>query len=191
MNIHDRNAVAVFTLDDKQIGFLPSDARDSSSILRGEPLEAKIYKLTGGTNWFSRTILGKKYIGVVLKLAKYEPNWERFNKLREAAQKVDDQIIDAEQTEKKGDIEQAIAKYRTIVNGIYELTEQDKYTSAHRYKPAPINRLSLCLEKQKEYAEALDYIRNYANTFDPVQPNKSEKESIEKRRVRLEKKLKK
>ncbi len=60
MNKHDRNAVVVLTTGGKQIGFLPSDARDSSSILRGEPITATIHKLTGGTNWFARTILGKK-----------------------------------------------------------------------------------------------------------------------------------
>jgi len=189
MNIHDRHAVAVFSVDNKQIGFLPSDARDSSSILRGEPLEAKIYKLTGGTNWFSRTILRKKYIGVVIKLTKSALNLERFDKLRKIAQAIDEQIIDAEQIEKSGDVEQAIKKYKAIINSIYNLTEKDRYTSAHRYKPAPINRLSLCLEKQRKHEEALDYIKQYTNTFDPIQPTNTEKNSIEKRRKRLEKKL--
>ncbi len=189
MNEYDRNAVAVITLDGKQIGFLPSDARDSSSILRGEPIIAKIHKLTGGTNWFARTILGKKHIGVVLKLSKSEQDWSRFNKLRAIAEKFDDLITSAEQTEKRGEIDQAILEYKAIVEEIYKLTEQDKYASAHRYKPAPVNRLSMCLEKQKKYAEALELFERYENTFDPVRPSKTEMESIEKRKVRLIKKL--
>lgn len=190
MNKHDRNAVAVLTAAGKQIGFLPSDARDSSSILRGEPIKATIYKLTGGTNWFARSILGKKHIGVVLKLSKPEPDWSRFNKLREIAEQFDKRIEKAEQTEKNVNIEQAISDYKSITEEIYKLTEQDKYASAHRYKPSPINRLSMCLEKQKDYVGALDIIEWYEKSFDPVQPTKSEKEAIEKRKIRLVKKLK-
>ena len=190
MNKHDRNAVAVLTTGGNQIGFLPSDARDSSSILRGEPITATIHKLTGGTNWFARTILGKKHIGVVLKLSKPEPDWSRFNKLREIAEKFDDRITIAEQTEKSGDINQAISDYKEIIEEIYKLTVQDKYASAHRYKPAPINRLSMCLEKQKDYAAALNIIERFEKTYDPVQPTKSKKETIEKRKIRLVKKLK-
>ncbi len=67
--------------------------------------------------------------------------------------------------------------------------EQDKYASAHRYNPAPINRLSMCLEKQKKYEELLDVLERYENSFDPVQPTKSEKEAIEKRKARVIKKL--
>lgn len=190
MKKHDRNAVAVLTTAGKQIGFLPSDARDSSSILRGEPVTATIHKLTGGTNWFTRSILGKKHMGVVLKLSKQELDWSKFNKFREIAEKFDDRITRAEQVEKSGDINQAILDYKEIIREIYKLTEQDKYASAHRYKPAPNNRLSMCLEKQKDYAEALDVIDRYEKSFDPVQPTKSEKEAIEKRKIRLVKRLK-
>lgn len=189
MNKYDRNAVAVFTTTGIQIGFLPSDARDSSSLLRGEPIFATIQKLIGGNNWFARSILGKKYIGVVLKLSKPEPDWSRFNNLREIAEKFDKQIQKAEETEKSGDINQAISDYTTITKEIYRLTEQDKYASAHRYKPSPINRLSLCLEKKKNYAEALKIIEQYEKSFDPIQPTKSEREIIEKRKIRLMKKL--
>jgi len=189
MNQYDRNAVAVLTTAGKQIGFLPSDARDSISLLRGEPITATIHKLAGGTNWFARSILGKKHIGVVLKLSKPNPDWSRFNNLREIAEKFDKQIERAEQIEKSGNIEQAISDYKSITEEIYKLTEQDKYASAHRYKPSPINRLSMCLEKQKDYAEALDIIERYEKSFDPVQPAKSEKEAIDKRKIRLIKKL--
>jgi len=190
MNKHDRNAVAVLTANGKQIGFLPSDARNSTSILRGEPIRAIIHKLTGGTNWFARTILGKKHIGVVLKLTKPEPDWSRFNKLRKIAEKFDERIERAKQTEKSGNIDQTISDYKSIIEEIYKLTEQDKYLSAHRYKPAPINRLSMCLEKKKDYTQALAVIEQYEKSFDPVQPTKLEKEAIEKRKIRLIKKLK-
>lgn len=190
MNKHDRNAVAVLTTDRHQIGFLPSDARDACSILRGEPIKATIYKLTGGINWFARFVLRKKHIGVILKLSKAEPDWIRFDEYRKIAEKFDKRIEQAEQIEKNGNIEQAILEYKSIIQEIFKLTEQDKYVSAHRYKPSPINRLSLCLEKQKDYAKALDIIKQYEGLFDPVQPTKIEKEAIEKRKLRLIKKMK-
>ncbi len=190
MNKYDRSAVAVLTVAGEQIGLLPSDARDSSSILRGEPIEAKIHKLTGGTNWFARFILRKKYIGVVLKLSKPAPDWSRFNRLRKVAEKFDKRVEEAIQTERNGNIDQAISDYKSVIEEIYKLTEQDKYASAHRYKSSPINRLSICLEKKKDYVGALKVIERYENTFDPIQPTKTEKASIEKRKIRMIKKVK-
>lgn len=190
MNKYNGNTIAVFAEDKKQIGFLPPDARDSISILRGEPIVAHIHKLTGGTNWFARTILGKKYIGVVLKLTKSEIDWSRFNRLREVSQKFDDKIVSAHQTEKNGEIDQAVSEYKAIVEEIYKLTTEDRYASAHRYKPSPINHLSMCLEKQKKYLEALEIIERYENTFDPVFPTNTEAEVIKKRKMRLIERLK-
>ncbi|MCK5677888.1 MAG: hypothetical protein KAH72_05380 [Flavobacteriaceae bacterium] len=75
MHISDRWAVAIFTTSGKQIGYLPSDARDSSTLQKGEPIVATVKHLTGGVNWFSRFFLRKKYIGVVLLLKKENVDW--------------------------------------------------------------------------------------------------------------------
>lgn len=190
LNQHDRHAVGVFTENGKQIGFLPSDARDSSTILRGEPISAKVYRLTGSTNWFSRVLRGKKHIGVVLKIEKPEPDWSRFNALRSLAEKIDNKVTAAEALEKSGDITSAITAYEAVVDEIYKFTADDKYASAHRYRVAPINRLSLLLEKQKKYKESLSVIEKFLKTYDPVQPDKSERENIKKRRERLLKQIK-
>jgi tetratricopeptide (TPR) repeat protein len=189
LNQYDRYAVGVFTSEGKQIGFLPSDARDSSTVLRGEPISVRVHRLTGGINWFSRVLGGKKYIGVILKIEKPEPDWDRFNKLRDLAEKIDNKVNAAQAVEKSGDIDTAIAAYKALVDEIYKFTADDKYASAHRYQPAPINRLSLLLEKQKKYTEAITFIEKYLNTYDPVQPDKSERENILKRHERLLEKI--
>ena len=70
INPYDRWAVAVVTSEGGKIGYLPSDARDASTLLKGEPIQGNIAHLTGATNWFSRVFLRKKYIGVVLLIEK-------------------------------------------------------------------------------------------------------------------------
>ncbi|MDH3338665.1 MAG: hypothetical protein OER22_12515 [Gammaproteobacteria bacterium] len=157
MNKHDRWAVGVFTTG-QQIGFLPSDARDSMTLLRGEPIEATVARLIGGTNWFSRTIQGQKRIGVVLKVTKPFPEWSRTDRLNNLAKPFDDAVRAARALEKSGDLERAIDAYRNLVGDIADFTESNKFVSAHRYEASPVDRLSLLLEKTKRYEEALSLI---------------------------------
>jgi hypothetical protein len=189
MNEHDRWAVKVLVNNGEFLGYLPSDARDASAILKGEPISAAIHKLTGGTNWFSKTILGKKHIGVVLSISKSDPDWSRDSNLTKIAKPIDDLITQARNTEKSGDIDKAIQQYQEAVLKVEELTKTDKFASAYRRYPAPINRLSLLLEKRKEFKKALNVIQHFYSQFDPVQPDKSDISSIQKRQERLIKKL--
>ena len=186
MNKHDRWAVGVFTMDGQQIGFLPSDARDASALLRGEPIKAAVEKVVGGTNWFNRAIRGKKHIGVVLRLTKGEPDWSRYTKLTDQAKPFDDAVIATRKFEKSGDTAAAIEAYRKIINEIAEFTEKHKYASAHRREASPVDRLSLVLEKRKLYKEAFEVIDDWQNQFDPVQPTDSVKKTILKRGDRLQ-----
>lgn len=189
MNEHDRWAVGVFTKDVKQIGFLPSDARDASALLRGEPIKAVVEKLVGGTNWWSRTVQGKKHIGVVLRLTKGEPDWSRYTRLTEKAKPFDDAVKAARELEKLGDTDRALEAYREVVNDIAKLTETDNAASAHRREALPVDRLSLLLEKSKAYEEAIEVIDDWRGRFDPVQPTDSVRKSILKRRDRLQGKI--
>ncbi len=189
MHKYGRWTVEVFIPNGSQIGFLPADARDASTILRGEPILAKVHKVIGGTNWFSKVILGKKSIGVVLALSKEEPDWHRFSRIRDKIQPFDDMVKAARAIEKSGDIEKAIGLYKIAIEKIEELTQKDNYASAHRYQPAPINRLSLLLEKKKDYFSALAVIQKHYEVYDPVQPDKVDRTSIKKRYERLIKKL--
>lgn len=189
MNEFDRWAVAVFTRDGKQIGFLPSDARDASVLLKGEPFTAVVEKITGGTNFFNRTILGKKLLGVVLKATKGEPDWSRFNEKLDKAKPLDEAVKAAKALEKSGEVDGAVEAYRKVIDEIAELTDIDKYASAHRHEASPVDRLSLLLEKHKKYGEALDIIGEWQSRYDPVQPTESVKKTILKRRDRLRRKI--
>ena len=191
MHISDRWAVAVFTTSGKQIGYLPSDARDSSTLLKGEPIVATVKHLTGGVNWFSRFFLRKKYIGVVLLLKKENVDWQRYDKLSSIVKPIDEAIKKALEIEKAGMIQEAIDIYKTVINEIKTLNKNDRYASAHRNYVAPIDRLSLLLEKEKEYEEAKQVIEYFRNEYDPIRLNKAEQDRINKRYDRIVKKLEK
>ena len=191
MHTYDRWAVAVFTTGGQQIGYLPSDARDSSTLLKGEPIVATVKYLTGGVNWFSRFFLRKKYIGVVLLLKKENVDWQRYDKLLSIVKPIDEAIKKALEIEKAGMTQEAIDIYKTIIIDLEILNKHDKYASAHRNYVAPIDRLSLLLEKEKKYEEAKQVIEHFRNEYDPIRPNKAEQDRINKRYDRMLKKLEK
>lgn len=144
-----------------QIGFLPSDARDASALLKGEPMNATVYRVIGGTNWFQRRIMGKENVGVVLRLTKGEVDWDRYNRLVAMAQLLDQQIREAHVLEKSGDIEAAIVAYEQAISAVRRLTEEHPHASAHRNEPAPVDRLNLLLERKKRFEDALSIIQSF------------------------------
>ncbi len=191
INQFHRWTVAVYTVGGVQIGYLPADSLDPATLLRGESVDAEVFRLTGGTNWFSRAVLGKKNIGVALRIHIPDPDRQRYAELVEKARPIDEQIEQAGDADKSGDIDAAIKQYQKVIEEIAKLTAADKFASAHRRNPAPINRLSLLLEKQKKYPEALEVIDEFLPSLDPVQPGTYEVDLMHQRHQRLLKILEK
>ena len=187
-NKFDRWAVKVLTQSGEQIGWLPSDARDADALLKGEPIEAAVHAVRGGTTWLKR-LLGKKSVGVVLRITKVEPDWNRRAQLEDRAGKIDEQVAAAIKLEKDGDTEAAVPAMAQAIAVIRSFTTADPYASAHRRLHAPVDRLSLLLERRKAYAEALALIQDWQTTFDPVQPSASVAETLLKRAERLQSRL--
>jgi len=187
-NKFDRFAVKVLTSSGHQIGWLPSDARDADALAKGEPIEAAVHAVRGGTTWLKR-LLGQKSVGVVLRVTKAEPDWSRRAQLEDRAKKFDDQVAAALKSEKDGDTEAAISAMTQAIADIRSFTTADPYASAHRRLHAPIDRLSLLLERRKAYAEALAAIHDWQTIYDPVQPGASVTETLLKRAERLQARL--
>lgn len=183
LNPHDRWAVKVVT-PAGQIGFLPSDARDADAVLRGEPISATIHAVHGGTNFFQR-LLGKRSIGVVLKVRKSDPDWSRRAQLEALAAPVDAQVKTALALEESGDAPSAIVAMQDAIARIYVFTQADAYASAHRRLAAPIDRLSLLLERARRFPEALEVLEVWQRTFDPVQPGAQVAQTLRKRTERM------
>lgn len=188
-NKFDRWAVKVLTQSGEQIGWLPSDARDAGTLLKGEPMQAVVHAVRGGTTWLKR-LIGKKSVGVILRITKPEPDWSRRAQLENRARKIDEQVAAALKLEKDGDTEAAIPVMSQAIEAIRSFTIADPHASAHRRMHAPVDRLSLLLERRKAYAEAVALIKDWQTTFDPVQPNASIREALVKRSERLQSRLK-
>ncbi len=183
-NSHDRWAVKVLNEAGEQVGWLPSDARDADTLLRGEPISAVVHAVTGGTNWLRR-LLGKKSVGLVLRITKDDPDWSRRDALEKLAKPYDAKVEAALQLEKTGNDAGAIEAMQSAIAEIRGFTDSNRQASAHRSVPLPIDRLSLLLERKKDYAGALAVITQWEQQFDPVQPTKAVADSIRKRAARL------
>ena len=126
----------------------------------------------------------------MLRVIKGEPDWARRSQLEERARKLDEQVAVALELEKSADPDSAIQGLKQAVVAIRDFTAADPFASAHRTRHAPVDRLSLLLERRKAYAEALGVIQEWRTTFDPVQPGKAVVETLNKRAERLQSKLK-
>lgn len=187
-NVFDRHAVKVLNMSGKQLGWLPSNARDSDTLLKGEPITATVHAVRGGTNWFKR-LLGKKSVGLVLRVTKEDPDWSKRAQSDGRARQYDERVIEALKLEKEGHVDEAIISMRQIIDDIKTLTLSDPQVSAHRRIHSPIDRLSLLLERRNQLEEALEIINKWQSSFDPIQPNNSIKESIVKRAERIKTKI--
>lgn len=188
LNPHGRWSVKVLTENKVQIGWLPSDARDASALLKGEPIHARIYSIKRAGGLWKR-LSGSALFGVVLEISKDEPNWDRHNQLEKLAKPLDKLIEAALKEEQNADVRTAIKSMRKAIQAIREFTIAEPHASAYRKYPAPVDRLSLLLEKEKNYEEALKVIDDWQNIYDPVQPTKGVANSIRKRRERLLKRV--
>lgn len=188
LNPFDRHAVKVMTPQGHQVGFLPSDARDADTVLKGEPITATVHAMHGGTNWLQR-LLGKRSVGLVLRLRKNDPDWGRRAALEAIAAPVDSLVQAALALEKSAAAETAITAMQDAIASVRSLTITNPFASAHRRVPAPVDRLSMLLERAKRFPEALQVIEEWQHTFDPVRPGAQVSESVRKRAERLRAKL--
>ena len=189
-NPYDRHAVAVLNSSMQQLGYLPSDARDSSALLRAEPITARVEKVIGGPSMWNRLFGGQqKSYGLIVRLTKGEPDWKQSNVHRQKAELVDRAVDKGQALEQQGRIDEAIAQYSEALQAILALNNADLVAAAHRYRSAPINRLSLLLEKSKRYEEALSTIIRWRTVRDPIGLPKGEAEAVSKRKARLQKAL--
>jgi HIRAN domain-containing protein len=184
-NPHDRHAVAVLNAKGEQLGYLPSDARDASAILRGEPIAARVLKVVGGRRWWHRVFGIERSWGLLVRLTKGEPDWNAFNKHREKAESVDSKVDAAMAAEKAGRIDEAVRLYGEALQSIAGLNKLDPIAAAHRYRAAPINRFSLLLYKQKRYKDAVAAIETWQSLVDPIGLGKADTEAVTKRLNKL------
>lgn len=183
-NPHDRFAVSVWS-QGSLIGYLPSDARDSSSILRGEKVSALVENVYGGPTLWSRIFGSERFYGVAVRVSKEEPDWSFVNACREKCKSAEQQVAAATAAEKAGGTNDAIALYKSALDEIVALNRSDPVAAAHRQVSAPINRLTMLLQKEGRIAEAQQAIANWRSAIDPIGLTKTDVEALTKREQRL------
>ncbi|MGP0565103.1 MULTISPECIES: HIRAN domain-containing protein [unclassified Nitrospina] len=185
-NKFDKFAIAVFTLDDKQIGYLPKgDAKLANHIDRGGKTNAVIKEITGGSGFLGLFISAfRKSYGCVLKITKEDIDWKAVAPYMDIDRKAKELINKAKNKETSQPI-QAVKLYREAVAELQRLDSQGEKAVAWRTTRYPINRLSLILEKLGKTNEALEEIKKYETFNDRVGLSKSDEESLKKRKNRL------
>ncbi len=185
-NPHDRHAVAVLDSKGQQLGYLPSDARDASAILRGESVSATVVKRIGGPRWWHQIFGIKRHYGLLIRLTKAPIDWKAHNEYSEVAQSVDAIVADAVAFEKTAPSpDDAIARYEAALAAVIQLNSTNPTAAAHRNQPAPINRLTMLLVRQKKHAQARTHHAQWAAIRDPVGLTKADRDAVKKRLAKL------
>jgi 5-methylcytosine-specific restriction protein A len=102
------------------------------------------------------------------------------------------QMMEAEKLEKI-DPEKAVSIYENIMNFLEDfdnLCTENNADEIWRITRYPINRLTLVLERQGKYSECLQKIKNYEKLNDEVGLTTGDRNSLKKRKIRIQKKLK-
>lgn len=169
-------AIAIYNTSEQQLGYIPSgDYRLADYMDGGDKVSAKVLNVTGGYSY-------KENYGCNILITKYFVS--RY--LRKLEINIDNKIVLAREFEK----ENPLAAIKLYKKSITEIKELDSLESGYRSVRYPINRLSLVLEKLKEYQNAYDEIIQYEQYENYTGLTKNDKEAVIKRRIRLEKKLK-
>jgi hypothetical protein len=190
-NEFDVFAIKVLNKNKEQIGFLPTDTRLSNYIDSGGETKSFLFKKNGGKSFIEKLFSGKgKPLGCIIEISKEGINEEkakRFSEFSEFEENLSSKLETIYLGEKEN-LELAIKNYKEIIELIKKSESKGNFEKANRYVRIPINRLSLLLEKTKNFDLAIQYIEWYKNYEDVRGITKSEMESIEKRYVRIIKK---
>jgi hypothetical protein len=127
-----------------------------------------VVKVIGGSSLIDRLFGRIRSYGMLIHIEKGPTNWARFNELRAAATPIDALVTHAEAMERSGEIEAAIVSYRDAVLAIVSFNQSHPDAAAHRWRAAPINRLTMLLVRQKRYGEAKAAFENWRAVRDPV-----------------------
>ena len=85
--------------------------------------------------------------------------------------------------------QEAISIYRRAIDDIVALDNIGPIAAAWRRARYPINRLSLLLEKEKEFGAALDEILRYEKYSDTLDIVSADKKSVASRKERILKRV--
>lgn len=176
--------IKVLRKSGEQIGHIATHVSAGLSYFmdRGGPVEATILKKVGGSG-------REKTLGCVIQVAKglipYQVKEQEAIKLIQKAGSLEETDPDEAVLLYKEAI-RLLGEVDHLVMRTYHYQKTKKSLRKTRY---PINRLTMVLEKKQKYKECLDAIKNYEQIDDEVGLTKTDRNSIGKRKVRIDKKV--
>ena len=124
-------------------------------------------------------------IKCVIEISKSDLDYKEIDHCFSQDEKAKHIIAKARSLE-KDEPEKALPLYREAIAIIKSLDKRySKYDIPWRHTKYPINRLSLVLERQKQYRECIDEIVSYENYDDKLGLYVGEKEKIDKRKRKV------
>lgn len=188
-NQFDKSAVGVLNQKGEMIGYLPKGDRLSMHLDCGGIVSAKIGKITGGPTFLEKILKKQsKSYGCVLLINKGGFDWDVVTPLMEESKEIE-KILEKAKKHESSNAELSIKNYRSAITKILEMDSKGILAASWRRARYPINRLSLVLEKNNEFDEAYEEIIKYEKFEDKYGILKTDISSLEKRKLRLEKKL--
>jgi len=184
-NKYDRNAIAVLSSDGRMLGYLP---RKSMSLAKYLDNDGKIVAHIRDL-YKDRVPRGGEYVeGLVciLDIVPYETDTAKEYISEDYALK---QLIHLTYTKtEENSLTDAISAYRDAIKRIEKL-DRDPTSRKYRTVEIPINRLSMMLERNKQFKECIEAIEWYLYYNDKQEINYKDKIAIDKRLERVKKKL--
>jgi hypothetical protein len=179
-NPYDKYAIGVFRENGAMLGYLKQNPLLADHIDKGGEVIARISQIVGGTE-------GKSY-GCVLKITKKDYDYNVITPYMERSREIDDRIKNIRDREKNSP-DNAITKYKKAIEDIIALENEGSLARAWRDVRVPINRLTLLLERKKDYTECMKYLKWYESFDDRRGISNADSASLKKREKRIEKKL--
>ena len=189
-NTYDRFAVAVFNSSGAQLGYLPAgDTRLASHIDGGGPASAAVVAVTGGGGILGRLFKAfEKTYGCVVEITKTDPDWSAVRPYMDSSAQIE-KSLQAAETLEESDRTSAIATYRQAIADIAALDAKGQIAASWRRARYPVNRLSMMLERNKDYRAALAVIEEYERYRDALGISAADSRSVASRKTRLQSKV--
>lgn len=189
-NPHDRYAVAVFNSSGRQLGYLPAgDVRLASHLDGGGGASAKVVAVTGGGGILGRIFKAfRTTYGCVIEVTKTDPDWSALRPYMDKSAEIERSIHAAHVLE-DSDHSAAIAAYRSAIAEMVALDANGAIAASWRRARYPVNRLSMLLERNKDYRSSWAVIEEYERYHDALGISAADARSVESRKTRLQVKL--
>ena len=189
-NPYDKYAIAVYTSVGQQLGYVPKrDMRLADHMDMAGEVWAQVVKVTGGPGLLGIFMASRrKNYGCVIQITKGSFDWDLVRPFMDADERIQKIIAKAKSAEARNQ-KKAVTLYRKAIAEIEALDSRGSIAMAWRRARYPINRLTLLVERARDLQGSYEEILRYERFPDCRGLSAVDGRTVQKRKLRLEKKL--